>query len=166
MAAQHLQFSLRAVLLFVGIVACISWPTAHIVRAVLRRPPPFVRASGVVTLNGAPLDSATVSFFPVNGTDPPAAGTTDLRGRFELRTYVSPTRIMKGALPGDYMVTVHKGIPWPSVMPSTSRIGAEEVPPEVRARRPSKYEATATSGLSATVVAGGNNSFTFSLVAD
>jgi len=56
---------------------------------------------GVVTLDGAPLPGATVSFMPV-GEGRAAAGMTDSNGYFQLTTF----RTDDGALAGDYRVIV------------------------------------------------------------
>ncbi|HEV3338920.1 MAG TPA: carboxypeptidase-like regulatory domain-containing protein [Pirellulales bacterium] len=169
--AHHLQFSLRALFVLVGILACLSWPGAHLIRAWSHRPPPLAHVSGLVLLDGAPLESATVRFHPADGTRPATAGVTDARGRFELTTYFSADHVMRGAPIGTYVVTVHKSRAQPSALatPLTNWIGAipkEQIPPELREYRPGKYESASTSGLSATVVAGADNSFTFSLSAE
>ncbi|UUO07289.1 carboxypeptidase-like regulatory domain-containing protein [Blastopirellula sp. J2-11] len=62
----------------------------------------LVPVSGRVTLDGAPLADATVSFIPEQGR--PASGTTNAEGRFELTT-LDPG---DGVMPGDHKVTVMK----------------------------------------------------------
>src|SRR5947208_10478634 len=59
------------------------------------------KVEGVVTLDGAPLSGATVSFMPV-GEGRAASGLTDGNGYFQLTTF----RTDDGALPGDYRVIV------------------------------------------------------------
>ena len=59
------------------------------------------KVEGVVTLDGAPLPGATVSFMPV-GEGRPASGMTDSAGYFQLTTF----RTDDGALAGDYRVIV------------------------------------------------------------
>ncbi len=63
--------------------------------------PGLSKVQGVVTLDGAPLSGATVSFMPV-GQGRAAAGMTDGDGSFQLTTF----RTDDGALPGDYRVIV------------------------------------------------------------
>jgi hypothetical protein len=62
------------------------------------------KVEGVVTLDGAPLSGATVSFMPV-GEGRPASGLTDRDGNFRLSTF----RTDDGALAGDYRVIVVVG---------------------------------------------------------
>src|SRR5713101_5223669 len=59
------------------------------------------KVEGVVTLDGAPLSGATVSFMPV-GEGRAASGLTDGTGYFRLTTF----RTDDGALAGDYRVIV------------------------------------------------------------
>src|SRR5437868_6979200 len=63
--------------------------------------PNLSKVEGVVTLDGAPLPGATVSFMPVGGGRA-AAGMTDSAGHFQLSTF----RTDDGALAGDYRVIV------------------------------------------------------------
>jgi hypothetical protein len=71
----------------------------------------FVKISGVVTLEGVPLEGAKVTYYPSSG-EGPSLGVTDARGRFELSTFDMKTRkSMDGALPGDYKVTVEMPSP-------------------------------------------------------
>src|SRR5262249_6170903 len=59
------------------------------------------KVEGVVTLDGAPLSGATVSFMPV-GDGRAASGLTDGDGYFRLTTF----RTDDGALAGNYKVIV------------------------------------------------------------
>lgn len=61
--------------------------------------------SGVVTLDGQPVDRATVSFIPedTSVTNADASGSTDASGNFTLTTRGNP-----GAYPGTYKVIVTK----------------------------------------------------------
>ena len=68
----------------------------------------LVKASGILTYNGQPVDGATLDFRPMdesvqNGV---AAGFTDEKGMFSLMT----DRPGDGALPGKYRVTVKKQV--------------------------------------------------------
>ena len=165
------QFSLRALFVLVGILACLSWPLGYVIRAWSLEPPRCVYVAGLVLANGVPLGNATVCFRPIDGTGRLAFGNTDSQGRFELKTFVSAARIMDGAMPGVYSVTVQEPPPStpPAWLPSESWIGAiprDEIPPEWRDYRPWKYASPDTSELNATIAAGGNNNFTFSLFED
>jgi hypothetical protein len=65
--------------------------------------PATVPVSGTVTLDGEPVDGATVTFVP-EGEGRPANGNTDASGNFTLTTFTGGD----GALPGSYNVTVFK----------------------------------------------------------
>ena len=67
--------------------------------------PPLAPVSGVVTLSGAPVAGATISFIPVDGG---RVGTalTDRQGRYEMSTF--PGDDADGALLGEHRVTVMK----------------------------------------------------------
>lgn len=62
---------------------------------------PTVPVSGTVTLDGEPLEGATVIFTPQDDGRPSAA-RTDSEGRYEL-TF---SRDARGALPGKHVVTI------------------------------------------------------------
>jgi len=66
------------------------------------------RVSGVVTLDGAPVEGATVSFTPASGDGGGlggSAGKTDAEGRYTLRTVVGDR---SGAAVGKHKVTISK----------------------------------------------------------
>lgn len=65
--------------------------------------PRTVEASGVVTLDGAPIDKAQVIFIQ-SATQDSASATTDAQGRFSLMHRGEK----KGAVPGSYQVQVSK----------------------------------------------------------
>lgn len=123
----------------------------------------LVPVSGIVTLKGAPLAGAVVSFVPVTPGARAAAATTDPEGRFKLTTLVAED----GAAPGEYQVTVSK----------TETIGKTYTPeeaneyynknmksppsPEMKNVVAEKFSKAGTSGLKASVKAGDKNEFTF-----
>jgi hypothetical protein len=63
----------------------------------------MTRVTGSVTLDGQPVDGATVAFYPDEGRRP-ARGITDASGNFELMTFKSGD----GALLGQHRVSVTK----------------------------------------------------------
>jgi hypothetical protein len=66
----------------------------------------FFKVSGIVTLDGAPLPGAKVTYYPSLG-EAPALGVTDSAGKFQLSTFDLKTlKSTDGALPGEYKVTV------------------------------------------------------------
>lgn len=69
--------------------------------------------SGVVTLDGKPVEGASVSFAPVSGDGGGIGGSygkTDAQGRYELRTVVGDR---SGAAPGKHKVTISLSKPDP-----------------------------------------------------
>jgi hypothetical protein len=67
--------------------------------------PRTVNASGIVTLDGEPIEGASVVFAEASGTNF-AQGLSDENGRFSLDAFESKT----GAVPGSYKVTVSKTV--------------------------------------------------------
>ena len=64
----------------------------------------LVPVEGTLTLNGEPVEGATVCFVPVDGNvGAAAAGATDSSGHFTVTTGSDP-----GCVPADYKVTVYK----------------------------------------------------------
>jgi hypothetical protein len=83
-----------------------------------------VKVVGIVSLDGAPLEGAKVTYYPSSGDAPPM-GVSDSSGRFELSTFDMKTReSTDGALPGEYKVTVE--IPNPSGRNPGSPDGLEQ----------------------------------------
>jgi hypothetical protein len=64
----------------------------------------LVPVEGVVTLDGKPVEGATVMFVPTEGSGRPATGATESDGSFRLKSFDSGD----GILPGNYKVTVSK----------------------------------------------------------
>ncbi len=67
------------------------------------RGPETIPVQGIVTLDGKPVEGATVSFSP-KAAGRPATGTTDAAGHFSLTTFEPGD----GAVPGEHVVTVSK----------------------------------------------------------
>lgn len=67
--------------------------------------PPTVNASGTVTLDGSPVEGASVVFVDVAGVNS-ANASTDASGRFSLNAFETKS----GAIPGSYKVMVSKTI--------------------------------------------------------
>jgi hypothetical protein len=93
--------------------------------------PERVPVSGVVLIDGKPLQTGSVRFTPVGSR--PAIGTLDANGRFSLSTF----KPGDGCVLGTHTVTVHAA---DSVDEFT-----------VRWNTPKKYATAATSGISKTI---------------
>ncbi|WP_222434821.1 peptidase associated/transthyretin-like domain-containing protein [Blastopirellula retiformator] len=110
--------------------------------------PPLGEVSGHVTLNGAPLDGATVEFDPENGR--PSIGVTDADGNYTLQFRAGAS----GALVGKHSVRIRS---------QRSASGGEGSEAAVAARSetvPSEYNDD--TNLSAEVKSG-SNTFDFNL---
>ena len=125
--------------------------------------PPVYKAGGTVTLNGTPVEGASVRFMRGDGKAGGSA-TTDAQGKFVLSTYAAGD----GVAAGDYMVGITKfdlskvdrGVGAPG--DANYRPPAADSPPP-KNLLPTKYAEPTPMGLSASVKAEGTNDFTFDL---
>jgi hypothetical protein len=141
--------------------------------------PNTVRVGGTITLDGTPVEGATVTFQPTSGGRA-AVGKTDASGEYELTT----SEADDGVMPGSYKVTVSKTsggasagpMMDPSKLADPSKMTPEEMkayaeqgmktasgPAEAREEMPEKYTKKETTDLEATVEEGGNKDFSFQL---
>ena len=139
---------------------------------------PLAPASGVVTLNGKPLENARVNFYPKESSSRFSYGTTDAEGRFKLSTF----GVNDGGLIGSHTVTISK-VDLPSEagkidieklkkqgysgggMPGyESMMGLGGKPKaEIKDQVPAKYSDKASSTLEASITAEGPNEYNFNL---
>lgn len=158
----RLQFSFRALLACVTVLAVVFWISAP------ERLPRMFPVRGTITMDGAPVSGATVTFLPIpwDREGKPASGQSDDKGNFTVRTYFNPKYSPDGALPGDYVVVVTKiDVDWQRINPTGGGwIGGV---PEWATKHllPEKY-ASLESGLAATIKKGVDNKFLFDLEAD
>lgn len=120
--------------------------------------PPTFGVTGTVTLDGTPVEGATVTFVP-GQTGDPAVGTTDASGKYSLKSFGSED----GATPGEYQVTVTKfdfaeagggSGGDDAAMPDSyggAASGDAEADEGGKNAMPAKYATPAESGLKATV---------------
>lgn len=135
-----------------------------------------VPVTGTVTYKGQAIEGAVVGFIPLDKeTGKPANAVTDAQGKFTLQTYLAGTTQAKGALPGDYMVTVAKiaasgpapeynnfaGPSGPVLGETTSSDG--KAADLTKMELPAKFGDPEQSGLKATVKSSGNEPFSFAL---
>lgn len=111
--------------------------------------------TGIVTLDGEPLEQAFVTFV-AKESQSVAAGLTDAGGRFSLRTYEPGD----GAVAGPQVVLIEKTT---EVFPPAKGSDGPFPPPVVTHHLPAAYRDPQTSGLEATVNDRDRNHFTFEL---
>ncbi len=130
--------------------------------------PKTVPVTGTVTHGGAPVEGATVAFQSASGARG-AVGVTDAGGKYTLTTFESGD----GAVPGEYQVKIFKykveevseavgDVDSDDYVPPAEGEGEEETA-EAENLLPAKYADPTTSGLTATVTEGGDNTFDFPL---
>jgi len=137
--------------------------------------PTLVPASGRVTLAGAPIAGATVSFQPVAGGRP-CSGLTDANGVYKMTSYDEND----GAPVGEHRVVIIKiagaGASAPaeaapaedpslslSTMPGPGDDGNAPKQPETQYLVPQKYGNPDSSGLKVDIPAGGSDKLDFDL---
>lgn len=117
---------------------------------------PVFPVSGVVTLNGAPLAEATVTFRSTANA-PAASSVTNAQGEFHLSTY----KENDGAAAGDYKITVSK---FETVIPPPGYNSDTSPPlPEPKSLVPVQYLDFDKSGLAGSVTAASPNRFNLEL---
>jgi len=139
---------------------------------------------GIVTFEGEPLQGAFVTFMPSSeGETRIAAGDTNANGKYVLTT-AEGGKPGRGAVQGDYLVTISKRKPVDDVPvaagpqptsggpPTAQEMAAGDaarrqagLPPPYAYITPKRYNNPETSGLTATVKRG-KNKFDFALTED
>ena len=115
----------------------------------------MAKVSGTITFKGQPVRMANVQFMPQKR--PMAGGLTDKEGRFSLTT----RRPRDGAFVGSHKVAI---VPWlPGTGDDPKSSAAADLPPADRTDIPTKFRSREASPLTAEVVAGKLNEFTFEL---
>lgn len=112
------------------------------------RPVP-TKVSGIVSMNGAPVEGATVTLHPT-GKGYGAFGTSDANGKFVLSTFGNGD----GAVSGDYKVSVKKlDIPSDAPQPSPGDPGydPDPKPPAPKQLLPDRFADFTKSGLTANI---------------
>lgn len=117
--------------------------------------------SGKVTLQGAPVERATVTLRPVNGNHS-ALALTDAAGRYVLGTFDKAD----GVVPGEYEVTITKlapGTGGSQPAPDDPNYNPNVKPEPPQHQLPEKYADPKTSNLKASISTAPNNSLDFDL---
>jgi ABC-type transport system substrate-binding protein len=118
--------------------------------------PATVEVTGTVTLDGTPVDAASVLFSPEIGSGDgrlASQAMTDDEGRFKLSTHVGAGKYKPGIVPGKYVVTISK----------LDTAAAKNTFSPPKNLLPPKYADPKTSTLTAEVAAGQANDFPFPL---
>ena len=115
--------------------------------------PETVKVTGTVTLDGTPVEGATVAFF-LPDAGQPARGVTDASGNFTLTTFEAGD----GAMPGQHKVAVSK-IDESSQAPSgdpeiDTPSSNEDLSQTAKHELPVLYSSPSTSGLTVEVTKG------------
>jgi hypothetical protein len=119
--------------------------------------PKTVPASGVVTLDGKPVDGAQVVIVPAAEGTTGATAVTDASGRFSLRAYPEKD----GAIPGEYKVQVSKTVEVKLTGKAGSLDGGDPVRFDYGV--PAKYPDAQASGLTVTIPDAGNKDIKLTL---
>ncbi len=84
---------------------------------------PTVELTGIITLDGKPLEGAAVRFAPKSTEGfHGAVGVTDASGKYDLYTDIGNGKSKDGIIPGDYIVYVSRMVkPDGSLIPADSK---------------------------------------------
>ena len=128
-------------------IACLALAVALFSGCVGSDRPQLAPVSGVVLLDGAPVEGAAVMFVPVAGGRP-AQGLTDAQGKFQLTTFNDKD----GAILGEHKVGVTK-VKVTGVTETADGLSGTIDPANVQETWivPQKYSQPDTSGLTANV---------------
>lgn len=130
--------------------------------------PKTVPAKGIVLVDGQPIEGAVVVLMQDSGSNF-ARGITDKSGNFSLDTFETK----RGAIPGDYKVTISKTVTVESRTKMSKAMEQEALEAaggdasQINASwvndLPNKYASPGTSGLNVTIPAAGKTDIKFEL---
>lgn len=134
--------------------------------------PPTVPVTGIVTLDGKPIEGATVNFLSEN-TSIAASGQTDAEGKFSIKTFIGANSV-DGAIVGVHKVSVVKtessGQNAPTDPEEIKKMMAEmttnpAITSQIKSKAviPEKYNNPTMSNLTATVSDAGPNNVVLEL---
>lgn len=130
--------------------------------------PRTVEASGVVTLDGDPVEGASIVAASAD-SDYSAFGTSDSSGRFSLKSFEAKD----GAVPGSYMVQVSKTVEVQAAAPTAEQMAANDAAQHAAEAEggvswkndlPKKYASLTTSGITLQVPEDGTTELKLELV--
>jgi hypothetical protein len=142
---MRLIFSVFCVLLVMSVFGCT------------RRGPKVEYVEGVVTQDGKPVEGALVRYIPKDENGISANGMTDANGIYHL-TAGQGEKIDKGAVAGEYLVTISKYSTSHTTDDKASPIGGGMPSVTISSTNEllERYGSVGTSGLTATVKKGRN----------
>jgi hypothetical protein len=123
--------------------------------------PDRTKVSGTVTMNGAPVEGATVTLHPVQKGNA-AFGITNASGKYQLGTFEKTD----GAIPGEYKVSIQKmsaGDTGPQPAPGDPGYNPNAKPEASKNLLPEQFADYTKSGLSASVTTTANDALNFDL---
>ncbi|MDR3232702.1 MAG: carboxypeptidase-like regulatory domain-containing protein [Planctomycetaceae bacterium] len=124
----------------------------------------LAQVSGTITLNGQPLDGATILLFPQADTRS-ASAISDAGGNFRIATL----NTNDGVQPGNYLISVSKihlegDMPYAEKLRLIGEDREKEIPKAIQMESvPEKYTKPETSGLMVTVKSGRNEKLVLAL---
>lgn len=134
-----------------------------------RKWPPTYKTTGVVTLDGEPVEGATVSFYPKDGQQP-SNGVTNSAGSYEMTSFNEND----GAMAGSFNVAIVRfsqpkveltpeGTPWDPSM-ETGAVGPNDA--DEYGDLPRKYSNPEESGFSISIEKNDENVANFELTSE
>lgn len=154
--------------LILGLVCCVSG---------CKKNPGYVKVTGTVTFEGAPLDGASLMFYSQESGGEGGGGKTGADGTYTV-TSAGASEGGQGLLPGTYKVTVAKyedvkseddiafekgEIDYDELQKRKAAGGAYAKTAAAKPLTPAQYIREDSTPLSITVEKGGNNVFDFTL---
>lgn len=122
--------------------------------------PETIAVTGIVSLDGAPVAGADVSFIPLSagGNVAPAQAITNDAGEFEVVSVFEQGRVSKnGMLPGEYQVEVRR------LDSPVATLGSMQPPKNTL---PSRYASAKSSGLNVVISPSEANHFSLLLTSN
>lgn len=129
--------------------------------------PKTVSATGTITLDGSPVEGASIVFIDVSGTYS-ASASSDSKGYFSLNSFEAKS----GAVPASYKVQVSKTVEIEGAGQASARAPSEEAEHAAESEEagifwkndlPKKYASIATSGLAFDITEDGADNLDISL---
>jgi hypothetical protein len=146
MSRKHKDFLFIPLILFILFSGCISSKTSDLETQYVE---------GIVTLDGVPVHGAYIQFIPkLKGIGQEAGGISEKNGFYKLSSLSGDPG--KGALEGEYLVTVSKNVAIELPKPRVNPITGDEETHETKSVLPEIYRSKTRTPISVIVVHGKN----------